>query len=308
MRPLPDLPEFVSTETNPSRVPLHKRSTRELEKAVGVWIRRALPGWLSELVVFVIKLGWASLFAGLLLLGLVLSSMVWSDAIPIHRYDVLAIYAVGLQVLFLVFRLETFDEAKVIILFHLTGTAMEMFKVNAGSWAYPEPGYLKIMNVPLFTGFMYASVGSFIARAIRLFEMRFEPYPPFWTTVVLASAIYINFFAHHFLPDIRVVLFAGTILLFFRTKVWFHIGDNDYWMPMILAGALTSFFLWLAENVGTSTGTWIYPGQGLLDWVSFSKMGSWFLLIWVSFVTVTLVFRDALITSSRRDQPKPDRQ
>lgn len=278
----------------------HARSTREIEKAVGNWTRRNLPIWVSEIVVFVLKLFWASLFGGLLLIGLVLSRAIWSDALPIHRYDALALYAVGLQVLFLTFRLETLGEARVIVLFHLTATVMEMFKVNAGSWAYPEPGVLKLMNVPMFTGFMYASVGSFMARAIRLFEMRFEPFPPFWTAIVLALAIYVNFFAHHFLPDIRLVLFLATVGLFFRTRVRFHIGGRYYWMPMVVAGALTSFCLWLAENVGTWTGTWIYPGQDMLEWVSLSKMGSWYLLIYVSFVTVTLVFRDALMTPDKR--------
>ena len=298
----------MTLDTSDTQRPLHKRSTREIEKAVGDWTRRHLPGWLSEFVVFALKLGWASLFGGLMLFGLILSRAVWSDAIPIYRYDALALYAVALQVLFLWFRLETFDEARVIILFHLTGTAMEMFKVNAGSWAYPELGYLKVLDVPLFTGFMYASIGSFMARAIRLFEMRFEPYPPFWTTIILAAAIYLNFFALHFLPDIRLALFAATVILFFRTRVWFHIGDNDYWMPMVVAGAFTSFFIWVAENVGTRTGTWIYPGQGMFDMVSLSKMGSWYLLIYVSFVTVTLVFRGVLVTSLRRnsDVASPD--
>lgn len=36
---------------------------------------------------------------------------------------------------------------------------------------------------------MYASVGSYMARVIRLFDMRFAPYPPFWLTVVFALAI-----------------------------------------------------------------------------------------------------------------------
>jgi len=251
-------------------------------------------------VVFGLKLGWASLFGGLLLIGIIVSKMVWSDTLPLYRYDAVLIYAVGLQVLFLWFRLETFNEARVIVLFHITGTAMEMFKVNAGSWAYPEPGVLKLLNVPLFTGFMYASVGSFMARAIRLFEMRFDPFPPFWTSVLLALAIYINFFAQHFLVDIRILLFAATFVLFFRTRVWFKIGDNRYWIPMVLAGALTSFFLWLAENVGTRTGTWTYPGQGLLEWVSWSKMGSWYLLIYVSFATVTLIYRNVLVTPDKR--------
>ena len=278
----------------------HARNTREIEKAVGVWTRRHMPGWLSEFVVFVLKLGWASLFGALMLIGLIVTKVFWTDATWIPRYDALLLYGIGLQAAFLWLRLETWGEARVIVLFHLTGTAMEIFKVYAGSWSYPDPGVIRIMDVPLFSGFMYAAVGSFIARAIRLFEMRFEPYPPFWTTVVLATAIYVNFFAHHFVPDIRIALFAATILLFWRTKVWFHIGDNDYWMPMVVAGALTSFFLWIAENIGTSTETWLYNGQAAFDMVSFSKMGSWYLLIYVSFVTVTLVFRGALIIPDRR--------
>jgi len=278
----------------------HARNTPEIEKSVGNWLRQHLPNWFSEFVVFVVKLAWASLFGGLLLIGIIVSKLIWSDALPLYRYDAVLIYAVSLQALFLWFRLETFDEAKVIVLFHITGTAMEMFKVNAGSWAYPEPGMLKLLNVPLFTGFMYAAVGSFIARAIRLFDMRFDPFPPFWMTVILAAAIYVNFFAHHFIADFRIILFAATVVLFLRTRVWFKIGENAYWMPMILAGALTSFFLWIAENIGTRTGTWSYPGQGLLEWVSWSKMGSWYLLIYVSFTTVTLVFRNALITPDKR--------
>ena len=277
-------------------------STRQIEKAVGVWTRRHMPAWLSEFVVFGLKMGWASLFGGLMLIGLIVTKALWSDNAIIPRYDALLIYAIGLQAAFLYFRLETWGEARVIVLFRLTGTAMEIFKVHVGSWAYPDPGTIRILDVPLFSGFMYAAVGSFIARAIRLFEMRFENYPPFWMTVVLAAAIYINFFAHHFVPDIRIALFAATALLFLRTKVWFHIGDNDYWMPLVFAAVMTSFFLWIAENIGTSTETWLYKGQAAYDIVSLSKMGSWYLLIYVSFVTVTLVYKDALVP--RRRQPK----
>ncbi len=286
----------MTVEKTAAPAPEHRRSTREIERALGDWSRARLPRWLAEFVMFVLKLGWASLFGGLLLIGLIVTRNVWSADWPIARYDFLFAYAVGLQALFLLFRLESPREAKVIVLFHLTGTAMEFFKVQAGSWAYPEPGLVKILDVPLFSGFMYASVGSFMARAIRLFDMRFTPYPPFWTTLLLASAIYVNFFAHHFLPDIRLALFGATVLVYFRTRVVFHIGDNDYWMPMVVAGLLTSFFLWVAENIGTHTKTWVYAGQSEIDWVSLSKMGSWYLLIYVSFVTVTLVFREALET------------
>ncbi|MCB2136363.1 MAG: DUF817 domain-containing protein [Rhodobacteraceae bacterium] len=257
-------------------------------------MRNRLPHGVAEFVMFVLKQGWACLFGGLLLLALLLSKAIWQPDWPVARYDAMFIFAVSTQVLFLAARLETLDEARVILLFHLTGTAMEIFKVKAGSWAYPEPGLIKLWDVPLFSGFMYASVGSYMARVIRIFDMRFAPYPPYWATILLAAAIYVNFFAHHFLPDIRTILFATTVLLFARTRIWFTIADRAYWMPLPLAAFFTSIFLWIAENVGTGTGTWLYAGQGILDRVSFAKIGSWYLLLYVSFVTVTLVYRHVL--------------
>lgn len=181
-----------------------------------------------------------------------------------------------------------------ILVFHVTGTAMELFKVKAGSWFYPEAGFFMLMGVPLFSGFMYAAVGSYIARAIRVFGMRFAPYPAYWASLLLAVAIYVNFFANHFLPDIRLALFAATVLLYARTRVWFVIGAHARWMPLPVAALFSSFALWVAENVGTATGTWIYSGQLPGQAVSFAKLGSWYLLLYVAFVTVTLVTRRAL--------------
>jgi uncharacterized membrane protein YoaT (DUF817 family) len=202
---------------------------------------------------------------------------------------------VGLQVVFLAFRLETWGEARVILLFHITGTLMEVFKVHAGSWTYPDPGVIRIYDVPLFTGFMYAAVGSFIARSIRLFDLRFTPYPHFGVTLALAIAIYLNFYSHHFLPDVRVLLFLATLLVFGRTWVSFQCSNGTRGgIPMVFACLGTSFALWIAENIGTATETWLYSGQVAGDIVPFAKMGSWYLLIYVSFVTVTLVYRQSL--------------
>lgn len=275
--------------TRPERSP-----TRSLERHLGDWMRARLPHGLAEFVMFGLKQGWACLFGGLLLVAILLSKAIWQPGWTITRYDALTVFAILTQVAFLRFRLESWAEARVILLFHLTGTAMEIFKIHAGSWAYPEPGLLKLFGVPLFSGFMYAAVGSYMARVIRIFDMRFTPYPPYWATLLLAGAIYVNFFAHHYLPDIRLVLFAATVLLYARTRVWFHIGASRYWMPLPLAAFLSSFFLWLAENIGTKSGTWVYAGQGGAEWVSLSKMGSWYLLLYVSFVTVTLVVRAPL--------------
>ncbi|UWQ26141.1 DUF817 domain-containing protein [Leisingera aquaemixtae] len=268
-------------------------------------MRARLPLAAAEFIMFTLKQGWAAIFGILLLAGLIFTGWIWQPEWPLARYDALLIYALALQGLLLAVGMESWREVRVILLFHLTGTAMEIFKVQAGSWAYPGAGVIKLYDVPLFSGFMYAAVGSYMARVIRLFDMHFAPYPPFWTTVLLAAAIYGNFYAHHYLPDIRLGLFAATVLLFARTRVWFRIGEQFYWMPLPLAAFLSSFFLWLAENVGTGTKTWLYNGQASGEWVSLAKMGSWYLLLYVSFVTVTLVFRDALSPAAAADRPPP---
>lgn len=269
--------------------------TRSLEHRMGDWVRARLPFAAAELALFILKQGWACLFGGLLLAAIIATKLIWQPDWPLQRYDALFLFAIVTQAVFLWAKLETWEEARVILLFHLTGTAMEWFKVDAGSWAYPEPGLFKLMGVPLFSGFMYAAVGSYMARVIRVFDMRFAPYPSFLPTVALALAIYVNFFAHHFLPDIRYALFAATVALYGRTRIWFRIHDRHWWMPLPVAALLSAFALWAAENVGTATGTWIYSGQVGGQMVSFAKLGSWYLLLYVAFVTVTLVSRSALV-------------
>ncbi len=283
-------------------------STRSLERRLGDAARARLPALVVELGMFVLKQGWACLFGGLLLAAIIGTKLIWSPDWPLQRYDALFAFAILTQAAFLRFRLETWEEARVILLFHLTGTAMEWFKVHAGSWAYPEPGFFKLMGVPLFSGFMYAAVGSYMARVIRIFHMRFAPFPPYWMTVLLGAAIYVNFFAHHFLPDIRLALFAATILLYARTRIWFVNTETPRWMPLPLAALLSALALWIAENVGTATGTWIYSGQLPGQMVSLAKLGSWYLLLYVAFATVTLVSHSALSPvplTADRARPSP---
>jgi uncharacterized membrane protein YoaT (DUF817 family) len=256
-------------------------------------VRRALshlPSPAAEFILFGLKQAWACLFAGLMLGLLIGTKLVWQPDWPLYRYDFLFIAAVAIQIAFLALKLESFDEAKVILIYHVVGTMMELFKTHMGSWSYPEPAYVRIDGVPLFTGFMYASVGSYLARVMRIFDMRFANYPRFFWTALLAIAIYANFFAHHFAFDARWLLFAWTVLLYGRVRIYFKIDREWRWMPLILAGLLTATFLWIAENVGTSTGTWLYPGnRGWL--VSLQKLGSWYLLLNISFFLVTLVNR-----------------
>lgn len=174
---------------------------------------------LLEFVWFGLKQGWACLFGGLMLVLILGTFLWWPDDAALNRYDFLVVGAVAIQVLMLATRLESHEEARVILVFHVVGTIMELFKTAHGSWIYPEASVLRIGMVPLFSGFMYAAVGSYIARIWRIFDIRFRHYPPLWTTWVLAAAIYVNFFSHHWLPDIRLGLFAATALLFGRG--WF---------------------------------------------------------------------------------------
>jgi uncharacterized membrane protein YoaT (DUF817 family) len=188
--------------------------------------------------------------------------------------------------------LETFEEAKIIFVYHIVGTAMEVFKTSVGSWVYPEEAFFRIAGVPLFTGFMYACIGSYIARAWRLFHFEFTDHPPVWALGLLSVAIYINFYSHHYIPDFRLELFAVAFALFFKTRIYFINWRSRRWMPLLLGLALVAVFIWFAENIGTFTRTWIYPSQKA-GWtmVGFGKLGSWFLLMMISYTLVAAIKR-----------------
>jgi len=245
-----------------------------------------------EFLRFGLKQGWACLFGGAMVALLVGTHLMYPRHAPLARYDFLVIAALVIQGLMLGFRLETWEEAKVILLFHVVGTGMELFKTATGSWVYPEPGILRIAGVPLFTGFMYGTVGSYIARAWRLFDFRFQHHPLLWAANILALAIYGNFFADHYGFDFRYVLFIATIFLFGRTEIFFKIWLRYRRMPLLLGFVLVALFIWFAENAGTAAHAWLYPNQ-LLGWshVVIWKIGSWLLLMIISYVMVAWISR-----------------
>jgi uncharacterized membrane protein YoaT (DUF817 family) len=260
-----------------------------------------LSGALVEFLVFGLKQGWACLFGGAMLFLIIATKYLPPDALGIARYDFLFLAALAIQVAMLAFRLEKPSEATVILIFHVVGTAMEIFKTSAGSWTYPEESFFHIGGVPLFSGFMYASVGSYIARISRIFDMRYSGYPPLWTTLLLAAAIYVNFFAHHFVLDMRYVLFAATALLFLRTTVHYRVFRFRHRMPLLVGFLLVALFIWFAENIGTWSRAWLYPGQSDA-WtpVSIQKLGAWYLLMIISFVLVTIVHRPRPLDEEKR--------
>jgi uncharacterized membrane protein YoaT (DUF817 family) len=248
------------------------------------------PAYAYEFLLFGFKQGWACLFGALMLTLLFGTHIVYPPHAALARYDFLTLVAFAIQVAMLGFRLETWEEAKIILAFHVVGTVMELFKTSAGSWSYPEGCVLHIGAVPLFSGFMYACVGSYIARIWRIFDFRFDHFPSRTALVLLATAIYVNFFAHHWFPDIRWGLFAVIGIMFWRTTVWFRPFRTYRRMPLLFGFLLVALFIWFAENIGTLSNAWLYPQQKH-GWamVSLTKLGAWYLLMIISFVLVSLV-------------------
>ncbi len=275
-----------------TRLPLETRGRLWLTRAEAWADRSPLRRGAYEFLWFGLKQGWACLFGGLMLALILGTFLLWPEAAPVSRYDFLVVGAVAIQAGMLALKLETWEEARVILLFHIAGTVMELFKTAHGSWIYPEDLLLRIGAVPLFSGFMYAAVGSYIARVQRIFHITVRGYPPLWTTWGLAAAIYVNFFAHHWLPDVRLVLFAATVLIFGRGWFWFTTDRRRRRMPLLLGFFLVSLFIWFAENLGTFGRAWAYPGQeDGWEMVGLEKLGSWFLLMIISVVLVSIVHR-----------------
>lgn len=243
-----------------------------------------------EFVRFGLKQGWSCLFGGAMVGLLIATSLCYPPGAALARYDFLFLAAVAIQAAMLALRLETPDEAKVILAFHVVGTVMEIFKTSVGSWIYPGAAVFHIAGVPLFSGFMYAAVGSYIARAWRLFDFRFARHPPLWALSAVSVAIYANFYLHHYFVDLRLVLFAALALLCGRTVVCYRIHRRHRRMPLLLGLFLVAVFIFIAENLGTLTRTWVYPSQlGGWTMVPVGKLGSWFLLMTISYVMVAWV-------------------
>ncbi len=274
-----------------------KRRVADLDVAARPWAARGPRHAAAyEFLLFGLKEAWACLFGAAMLSLLMATHLWWPKDAPLARYDFLFLAALSLQAALLALKLEHWDEAAVILVFHVVGTAMELFKTAHGSWVYPEAAVFRIGGVPLFSGFMYASIGSYIARAWRIFDLRFTAYPPIWTTWALALVAYVNFFSHHYTIDLRWGLFAVSVVLFWRVRFLFTPLKTPRRIPMLPGLVLVALFVWIAENAGTLAGAWVYPAQRD-GWrmVPFEKIGSWYLLMLLSFVLVSAVRRPVVV-------------
>lgn len=253
---------------------------------------RGVGAGLAELLVFVVKQSWACVF-GALMLALILAARTFfpQGTGAVSHHDAVTIGAVAIQVGMIAFGLETWRELRVIMTFHVVGTVMELFKTGVGAWLYPGEGVLHLGAVPLYSGFMYAAVGSYLVRVHRLFDLRFTRYPQPWVAAVVAAAIYVNFFSHHWVADLRWVLLAVVLALFAPTVMHLRVFRRAFTMPLLLAFGLVAVLIWVAENVATFGGAWAYPDQ-VAAWqaVTPAKIVSWFLLMMISVVLVTWVY------------------
>jgi uncharacterized membrane protein YoaT (DUF817 family) len=242
---------------------------------------------LCEFLVFGVKQAAACVFAGSFLFLLAISSHI--SIFGLARYDFLFLSAIAIQIVLVAVRLENWREVAVLSLFHLIGIGLELFKTSPSirSWSYPEHAFFHLRTVPLYSGFMYASVASYIMQSWRLMKLRITAFPPFPLAVGLCAAIYANFFTNHYIVDLRWPLAACVLLLFWRTQIHFVVTKSERRMPIALSFLLIAFFIWVAENIATYFGAWQYPHQKH-QWaiVGPNKISSWMLLVIISFIIV----------------------
>lgn len=242
---------------------------------------------MREFFLFGLKQARSCIFAGSFFVLLFLTQYIPLG--PFHRYDVLFVAAVAIQVILYLTKIETKDEIKTIALFHLLGLLLELYKTHPsiGSWSYPGEGWLKIGTVPLYSGFMYAAVGSYLSQSWRIMKVRLTGRVRYTAAGILAIAIYVNFFSHHYLPDVRWILIPLVFVVYWGVWAEFVVTDKIRRMPITLSFLLVAFFIWIAENISTYLGAWKYPHQ-LTTWslVSFDKITSWFLLVIISFILI----------------------
>jgi uncharacterized membrane protein YoaT (DUF817 family) len=220
----------------------------------------------------------------------------------LHRYDLILLLCLGVQVLMYLTKLETFDEIKVISVFHVFGLVLEIFKVHHGCWTYPEQAYTKVFDVPLYSGFLYASVASYICQAWRRLDLHLMHWPHRKLANTLAIAIYANFFTEHFMPDLRWILMPLVAILFWKTWIRFTVAGVNRKMPLTLGFLLTGVFVYLAENISTLLHGYQYPNQQV-SWniVHTSKITSWFLLVIISFICVAYLKHFKALLQKKED-------
>jgi hypothetical protein len=136
---------------------------------------------------------------------------------PLARYDFLFLAALAVKVRF-TFR-PTFEEPPA---YHASGTVMrcsDQRRLVEASRASASTS-----PAPLFTGFMYSCIGSYICRSGAC-SAEFTQHPPLWAHAPSSLAVYVNFFAHHYVWDFRPSV-RGRGGLIARTRIYFTVWQK----------------------------------------------------------------------------------
>lgn len=247
--------------------------------------RAALREYAQEGLWFAYKEALCATFAISIFVILAISKVLHVPGLP--RYDLILIACIAVQAGMMRWGGETLRELEMICVFHVLGLSLEIYKVAHGAWAYPGAGYSKVLGVPLYSGFMYSSIASYMAQAFRRFDLMVLQPPKAFVALPLAALIYVNFFTDGFLYDIRWILSALVFLVYFKTKVDFLCHDRRIQMPLAASFLAIAVAVWVAENVCTLFQGYRYPDQQT-GWVLVhgSKIGSWFLLVILSYIAV----------------------
>jgi len=89
--------------------------------------------------------------------------------------------------------------------------------------------------------------------------------------------------------------------VFGPTWVHYRVRFRYRRMPLLLGFGLVAMFIWFAENLGTYSKAWYYPAQRhAWHLVPPAKIGSWLLLMIISYVMVSALYRH------RISGPKPE--
>lgn len=210
-----------------------------------------------------------------------------------------------IQIFMVKFKLETWQDAAIVAVFHLLGLALEIYKVNQGSWSYPEFAYTKVAGAPLYSGFMHGSVASFMCLAWKRLKLSSLNWPNPLKTWLIAAVLYALFFVPTNGSLIRLVTLAIILIVFIDCTVHYTVAEKRYQMPMSLAFLLIGFMIYIAENIATYFGAWKYPYQ--LDYwqpVHSAKIVSWSLLMIVSLIIVA-EYKRALNSKAARSGAIP---
>ena len=215
------------------------------------------------------------------------------------RYDVLLVLSLLMQTFMYWTKLETISELRTVFAFHLLGLALELYKVSHGSWRYPQEGF-KIAGVPLYSGFMYASIASYMMQGWRRFELVLVGWPRASWLIAGCAAIYVNFFLARTYGDVRWWILAVLAVIFARCRVQFTtLPNRRRAMPVLLAFLLIGTFVWFAEHLCTWLGAWQYPYQReMWTLVDAGKLSSCTMMVIISFTIVAELKRRGTLLRS----------